>query len=192
MKTVTFLALLLVTQFAQAQSSSSAKTELVARILALQQPAIEQTAQALVERPAAMLQQQAGLALQTRVAPEKREAVAKLVQQDLSRYVDEMGPVVRQQAVKLAPSTIGTLLESRFTEDELRQLIAIIESPVNRKYQQMGGELQNALGQALVNQTQATVQPKVKALEQSVSKHLGLSSSPSTKTSEPPAKSPKK
>lgn len=200
MKKLTLLGLLLAATFAQAQTSaptasqstSASKKELIARILVLQQPGIEQTAQAMVERPAAMLQQQAGLALQTRVAPEKREAVAKLVQQDLTKYVDEMGPVVRQQAVKLAPTTIGTLLDSKFTEDELKQLIAIIESPVNRKYQQMGGELQATLGQALVNQTQATVQPKVKALEQSIAKHLGLTVAPAGKASEPAAKSPKK
>ncbi len=196
MKKLPLLGLLLAATLAQAQAptqpSSPAKKELIARILVLQQPGIEQTAQALVERPAAMLQQQAGMALQTRVAPEKREAVAKLVQQDLTKYVDEVGPLVRQQAVKLAPSTIGALLDSKFTEDELKQLIAIIESPVNRKYQQIGGELQAALGQALITQTQATVQPKVKALEQSIAKHLGLPTAPAGKASEPATKSPKK
>ena len=126
MKKYTLLALLLASTMVYAQSSP-AKKDLVAKILVLQQPAIEQTAQALVERPAMQLHQQAGLALQSRVAPEKREAAAKLVQEDLKKYVDEVGPQVRQQAVKLAPSTIGALLEEKFTEDELKQLIAIIE-----------------------------------------------------------------
>lgn len=196
MKKLALLGLLLAATFAQAQAptppSSPAKKELVARILTLQQPGIEQTAQALVERPALMLQQQAGVALQTRVPPDKREAAAKQVQEDLKKYVDEVGPQVRQQAVKLAPSTIGALLESKFTEDELKQLIAIIESPVNRKYQQMGGEMQNALTQKLVAQTQAMVEPKVKTLEQSIAKHLGLPTAPAGKVSEPAAKSPKK
>ncbi len=196
MKKFPLLGLLLAATFAQAQAptppSSAAKKELVARILTLQQPGIEQTAQALVERPALMLQQQAGVALQTRVPPDKREAAAKQVQEDIKKYVDEVGPQVRQQAVKLAPSTIGALLESKFTEDELKQLIAIIESPVNRKYQQMGGEMQNALTQKLVAQTQAMVEPKVKTLEQSIAKHLGLPTPPAGKVSEPAAKSPKK
>ncbi|MFO1262558.1 MAG: hypothetical protein U1E84_04335 [Rhodoferax sp.] len=196
MKKFPLLGLLLAATFAQAQAptppSSAAKKELVARILTLQQPGIEQTAQALVERPALMLQQQAGVALQTRVPPDKREAAAKQVQEDIKKYVDEVGPQVRQQAVKLAPSTIGALLESKFTEDELKQLIAIIESPVNRKYQQMGGEMQNALTQKLVAQTQAMVEPKVKTLEQSIAKHLGLPTAPAGKVSEPAAKSPKK
>jgi hypothetical protein len=191
MKKLSLLVLMLLATAAQAQTSAS-KKELIARILVLQQPAIEQTAQTLVERPAAQLQQQAGIAMQTRVAPEKREAMAKLIQDDLKKYVDEAAPLVRQQAVKLAPSTIGALLEEKFTEEELKQLIAIIESPVNRKYAQMGGEFQKALGEKLVAQTQPIVEPKVKALEQAVIKHLGLPPVAASKASESVVKVPKK
>jgi hypothetical protein len=191
MKKIVTLALLLLATASHAQSSTS-KKDLVARILVLQQPAIEQTAQMLVERPALQLQQQAGVALQTRVAPEKREAVAKQVQQDLKQYVDEVSPLVRQQAVKLAPSTIGTLLDDRFTEEELKQLIAIIESPLNRRYMQMGGEFQKALGEKLVSQTQSLVMPKVSALEQVIAKDLGLPPPAAAKVSEPAAKPAKK
>ena len=191
MKKLTLVALLILSSVAHAQSTS-AKKELVARVLVLQQPAIEQTAQALVERPAMQMQQQAVLALQTRVAPEKRDAVAKNIQADLKKYVEEVGPGVRQQAVKLSASTIGTLLEEKFTEDELKQLIAIIESPVNKKFTQMGGEFQKALGEKLVAQTQGTVGPKVRALEQSIAGHLGLPAAPAAKASETTPKTPKK
>ena len=191
MKKYTLLALLLASTLVYAQPSPT-KKDLVAKILVLQQPAIEQTAQALVERPAMQLYQQAGLALQSRVAPEKREAAGKQVQDDLKKYVDDVGPQVRQQAVKLAPSTIGTLLEERFTEEELKQLIAIIESPVNRKFTQMGGEFQKALGEKLVLQSKSVVEPKVRALEQAIVKHLGLPPAPEAKASEAPAKPPKK
>ncbi|HPW29972.1 MAG TPA: hypothetical protein PLL01_11335 [Rhodoferax sp.] len=191
MKKISLLALMLLATVAQAQTSAS-KKELVARILVLQQPAIEQTAQTLVERPAAQLQQQAGLAMQTRVPPEKREAMAKLIQDDLKKYVEETAPQVRQQAVKLAPTTIGVLLEEKFTEEELKQLIAIIESPVNRKYAQMGGEFQKSLGEKLVAQTQPIVEPKVKALEQAVIKHLGLPPVSAAKSPESVVKVPKK
>ena len=210
MKKLTVFALFVTAGIAQAQTttpatatpastpaavlaSTPAKKELVARVLVLQQGAIEQTAQAIVERPAVQLQQQAGMALQTRVAPDKREAAAKNVQADLKKYVDEVGPLVRQQAVKLAPSTVGALLEEKFTEAELKELIGIIESPVNRKFTQMGAELQKALGEKLVAQTQATVAPKVKALEQAIVAHLGLPAAPpAAKASEPSAKASKK
>lgn len=171
--------------------TSSTKSDLVAKVLTLQQTAIEQTAQALAERPALQMMQQAGAALQTQVAPEKREAVAKEIQADLKKYVDEVGPLVRQKAVKLAPSTVGALLDQRFSEDELKQLIAIIESPVNRKFLQMGGELQKALADKLIAETQASVEPKVKALEQAMVKHLGLPATPAAKA-EPASKAAKK
>ena len=99
---------------------------------------------------------------------------------------------MRAQAVKLAPSTVGALLDEKFTEEELKQLIAIIESPVNKKFAQMGGEFQKSLGEKLVAQTQASVTPKVKALEQSIAGHLGLPTTPASKASEPSAKAPKK
>lgn len=174
-----------------AQTTSSKKGELVAKMLTLQQAAIEQTAQVLVERPALQMMQQAGVALQTQVAPEKREAVAKEIQADIKKYADETGLLVRQQAVKLAPSTIGVLMEQRFTEEELTQLIAILESPVNRKYQQMGGDLQKVLAEKLITETKAVVEPKVRALEQAVVKRLGLPPTAAVKA-EPGAKSPKK
>lgn len=174
-----------------AQATSGKKSELVAKVLTLQQTAIEQTAQVLVERPALQMMQQVSMALQTRVPPEKRDAVAKEIQADLKKYVDEAGPLVRQQAVKLAPSTIGALIEQRFTEEELKQLIAILESPVNRKYQQMGGDLQKALAEKLVNETKAVVEPKFKSLEQAVVKHLGLPP-PAAAQAVPGAKAPAK
>lgn len=193
MKRLVIVALLVVATGVQAQAAPT-KKELVAKVLLLQQPAIEQAAQALAERPAAQLMQQAGLALQSRVAEDKREATAKEIQADVKKYVDEVVPLVRDRAVKLAPTTIGTLLEEKFSEDELKQLIAIIESPVNRKFLQLGGEMQKALLDKLVAETQGAVEPKVKALELSIGKRLGLPApaAAASKTSKAPAKAASK
>ena len=154
------------------QAQTTAKKELVAKVLLLQQPAIEQAAQALAERPALQMLQQAGMALQQQVPADKREAVAKEIQAEAKKYADEAVPLVRERAIKLAPSTIGALLEEKFSEDELKQLIAIIESPVNRKFLQLGIEMQNVLIDKLVAETQAVIEPKVRALEQAIGKRL--------------------
>jgi hypothetical protein len=191
LKKLCLAGLMLVCGAVGAQTTGSKKGELVAKMLTLQQAAIEQTAQMLVERPALQMMQQASVALQTKVAAEKREEVANEIQADIKKYADETGPLVRQQAVKLAPSTIGVLMEQRFTEEELTQLIAILESPVNRKYQQMGGDLQKVLAEKLITETKATVEPKVKALEQSLVKRLGLPP-PTSASAASSAKTPKK
>src|SRR3954453_231713 len=97
---------------------SPAKKALVAKVLALQQPGIEAMARQMTEQPVVPMLQQAGAVIQQRVPPERRDAVAKDIQADARKYVDETTPLVRAAAVKLAPTTIGVLLEERFTEDE--------------------------------------------------------------------------
>jgi len=155
-------------------ATSPAKKELIARLLKLQQPGIEAMARNLAEQPAAQLLNQAGLAMQARVAPEKREAMAKEISADVKKYADEAVPLVRDRAVQLAPSTVGKLLEERLTEDELKQIVTMLESPVYAKYMQLSGDMQKALLEKLVAQTRPTIEPKLKALEASLGKRLGL------------------
>jgi uncharacterized protein len=167
------LAVLLPLQAAQAEPSA-AKNELIVKIVQLQRNAIEGVGAVLAQRPAEMLFQSAGVALQTRVPPEKREAIAKDIQADIKKYMDDTVPMLRERAVKVAPGALGAVLDEKFSEDELRQLIAIMESPVNRKYTQMSGELQKALGDKLVTDSRAVMDPKIKALEQTIGKRLGV------------------
>jgi uncharacterized protein len=128
-KAVITLSFLLAAVAVQAQTSP-AKKELVGRILKSQQPGIEGMARNLVEQPAAELMGNAASALPGRVAKEKQDAVAKEIQSDVQKYLDEAIPLVQGRAIKLAPTTIGLLLEEKFTEDELKQVVSIIESPV--------------------------------------------------------------
>jgi hypothetical protein len=118
--------------------------------------------------------QRAGPLLQQRIPPDQRQAVAKDIQADVKKYVDETVPIVRERAGALAPSTIGVLLDERFTEDELKQLIAIIESPVNRKFQSFGGEMQKGLTEKLVAETKPIIEPKIRALDRAVAGRLGI------------------
>lgn len=157
-----------------AAATSPAKKELVQKVLGHQQAGVEVLARQLVEAPAARLLQQAGPALQQRVAADKREAVAQEIQADVKKYIDESLPIVRDRALKLAPTTIGPLLEEKFTEDELKQIVAVLESPAWRKFNQLGSEMQRALGEKLVAETRGSIEPKMQALQQSVSKRLGV------------------
>lgn len=153
-------------------ASSAAKKELAARIVKLQQPGIDNLAKQLVEQPAMQMLQQAGIAIQQRVAADRRQAVATDIQADARKYAEEMGPIARDKATKLAPGILQPILEEKFTEDELKQLIAIIESPVNRKYQALGPEMQRALGQKLVEDMKPAIEPKLRALNQSIGARL--------------------
>lgn len=172
-KSLLILAIAAACTSVQAQSTP-AKKELVARILKIQQPAIENMARTLVQEPLLPLMDSADGALQQRVAPEKREAVAKAIQADARKYVDETVPLVRDRAIKIAPTTVGPVLEEKFTEDELKQIIAMLESPVLAKFQQAGGELQRLLIEKVVAETRSQVETKFRALEEATAKRLGV------------------
>ena len=170
-----------------AAPSSPAKKEQVQRVLKLQQPGIENMAQQLAEEPVAQLAPQANAALQSKVPPEKREAVAKEIQADIKKYLDEAVPLVRDRAAKLAPEVIGPILEQRFTEDELKQLANWLESPVVKKYQQMVPEIQKSLVQKLAAEVRPTIEPKARAMQQAMAQHLGVQPAQAAQPANKPA-----
>lgn len=159
----------------QAQTPASpAKKELVARILKVQQPSIEGMARMLAEQPAGEILDAAGTAIGVRVPKDKQEAVAKDIKADVQAYLDDAVPIVQKRAIAIAPSTAGAVLEEKFTEDELRQIIGILESPAFAKFGQVSGEMQKALGERLIADTRSTIEPKVKALDAKVGQRLGV------------------
>jgi hypothetical protein len=155
-----------------AQAQAETKKDLVQKLIVLQQPGIEAAGKQLAEQPAAAMMQRAAIAMQAGVPADKREAVAREIQSDVKKYADETVPMLRKRAVDLAPATLGPLFEQHFNDDELKQLVAILESPVYRKYQQLGSEMQRALAEKLVADTRPTVEPKLRALEQQIAQRL--------------------
>ena len=94
------------------------------------------------------------------------------IEADLRKFFEETGPLVRDRAVKLGPGTIGPMLEDRFSEDELRQIVAMLESPLNRRFQQTFPEMQRALAEKLVAEMRGDIETRARALEQTVGKRL--------------------
>jgi hypothetical protein len=168
-------------------AANPAKKELVAKVLQLQQPGFEMMSRALLQRSVAPLIQGAGQQLQQMPA-DKREAAAKALDAEFKKFFDESTPLVRERVLKLAPSTVGALLEERFNEDELKQIIGWLESPVFKKYGQLGGEMEKALAEKLVGDIRPTLEPKAKALEQSVMKQLGITPKPAASAPAPAKK----
>jgi hypothetical protein len=172
---------------APAAPSSPAKKALVQRILTLQQGEIEALARNVVERPAAQMMQEAGLAIQQQIPPERREATGRAIEAEVKKYVDEAYPPVRDRAVKLAPSTIGAVLEAKMSEDELRTLLAWLDSPTNKKYQQIAVDMRTSFFQKLLADMPALLDPKLQALNGRIRVILGLPAVPSAMPA-PPAR----
>lgn len=165
------------TALALGAHAADTKKELVQRLLQLQQPAVEGLARNLASQPANQMMAEAARVL-PQVPEAKRQQAAKSIEAEVKKYMDETTPLIRDRAVKLLPSTLGVALEQKMTEDELRQVVAWLESPAYRKYQEVLPEVQQSLLQKLVDETKPVVDPKIRQLQAAMRKHLGLPDAP--------------
>jgi uncharacterized protein len=149
------------------------KAALVKQFLDLQRPGVEALARALVQQASDPIAQAGSGYLQTQVPAEKREAAAKAADAELKKYFDDAYPIVRDKAVQAAPVTLGPILEQNFNEEELRQLVSWISSPLAKKYQDLNPQMQTALTKKVVEDTRASIEPKIRTLDANVAKALG-------------------
>jgi uncharacterized protein len=173
-------AVLLVTALALTLSvpvQAQTKKELAAKLVQLQQQGIENVGRAIAGRTSQQVLQIAGQALQ-RVPPDKREAVGREVQADVKKFHDEVEPLLRKRAIELAASTLSAQYEERFSEEELKQVVTWLESPTSRKFAQFDADQGNALADRVMADTRPTIEPKLKALEASIGKRLGVTPPP--------------
>lgn len=157
---------------------SAAKKALVAKVLQLQQAGAEAFARNIVQQNTLQVLQAARTAVQQRVAADRRDAVWADIQADARKFADESFPILRDTAVKLLPSTLGPLIQERFSEDELKQLLQLLEAPVGRKFAAMNGEMLRSLGDKLISESRPSVEPKMLAFQQSVAARLQPPPSP--------------
>jgi len=172
--------------------ASPAKKELAARLVVLQQSNMEQLSRNLAEQPARQLLSAAEPILRNQVPADKREAVAKQLQEDARKYVDEVTPIVRKRALELAKIQMQPAFEEKYSEEELRQLVNFFESPVFKKLQQIQPQMDQALGRALVDSVKDTIEPKARALQATMAKTLGVeppagAGAPAPTSAQPPA-----
>ena len=163
----TLLALIAAASAATAQQAAPAdKQKLVQQVLALWH--IEDAAIVMVQRPAADALQQARIALQGRVSAAKQDATLHDIATDLQKYIDEATPIARDNALRLKVPTVGPLLAQNFSDEELRQLIALLESPVKKKFEQMVPQFERAFGEKIAAESRASIDPKLQAMTQAI------------------------
>jgi hypothetical protein len=174
-------------------TASPAKKELVKKALQLQQAGIESVGAGLANQTANQVMQMTAPAI-GRVPEDKRKALVADLQTDVRKFQNDITPILRTSAAKWAPTTLGTALEETFSEEDLKVLIAWLESPVSRKYQQLSSDALQALNQKIVTETRPQVEPKLKALEQAMVAKLSAASgaAPAAPSSSTPPPAPRK
>jgi uncharacterized protein len=153
-----------------------AKQELVQRVLQLWQ--IDVLAQSMLQEPVTDAVGQARAVIQGRVPTERRDATMRDVATEAKKFLEENGPVVRASAQKLIPSTVAPMLAEKFSEDELRQIIAMLESPVKKRFEELVPEMQKALGEKLAAESRPVIDPKLDDFRQRISARLRTAITP--------------
>lgn len=172
---------------ASANAQAQTKKELAATLLQLQQSGIENIGLQIATQTSQRFLQAASQVI-PRMAADKRDAAAKDVQAEVKKFYDDVEPLLRKRATELAPSTLMPLYEERFSEDELKQVIAWLESPVSKKLQQLDGELGSLLAQKVMSDTRGAIEPRLKTLETNLAKRLGISATPASGAASGPKK----
>ena len=169
-KLATMIAALAIGSSVQAAQVPAAKQELVTRVLQLWHP--ETIGESMLQQPVGDAVQQARAVLQGRVSPEKRDAAMKDIMGDARQFMEDNRAATQARAQKIVGTTVAPMLAERFTEDELRQIIAILESPVKKKFEAMVPELQKKLGEGVAADTRAVIDPKLQELQQRIGMRL--------------------
>ncbi len=153
-------------------SAHADKKEVVQKILSSQQGALDNMARGMTEQFAGQLIGQTQQIIVRAVPEDKRDATAKQANAELTKYLETTVPVVRTSINKLAPTTIGTIYEDKFTEDELKQLHAMLDSPVLKRYQEIQPLMASSLAQKVQADVANDVKPKLQTLAASLEKIL--------------------
>lgn len=144
------------------------KKELVQKIMTIQQSSLENTARGLTENPARQLVAAAQQVIVQAVPEDKREATAKQVDAEIKKYLDAATPIVRASTLKQSQTAVAPMIEEKFTEDELKQLASMLESPVLKKYQALLPEMSKALVDKAVADARPQVDPKLQAAQEAI------------------------
>jgi hypothetical protein len=155
---------------------ADAKRDLVQRLPLAQKAELEGLATSLIQSPARQLVGQLVQPAMSLVPEDKREQTGKQVDAEIQKFLDTSTPAIKNSAAKVGPAAIGSVLEDKLTEDELKQLVTMLESPIIKKYQAALPEIQKTLVEKISADARPQVEPKLQALQDSVRKILDTAS----------------
>jgi uncharacterized protein len=146
------------------------KQAAVQRVLA--KMSMESVALAMLQKPIADALAQARVVAQSRVPAEQREAVLKDINASATQTFESEAPLVRASARQAVETAVAPLLAERFSADELRQLAAILESPVLAKFEALTPAMKKTVGDSVARSNQAQVNAALTELQNKIGLRL--------------------
>lgn len=172
-------AVLALTSVAHAQAAAASapagidaeKQKLIDRILAVWHP--ENNMVLLAQRPAAEIMDKTRMVVQQAHLPaDKADKTIKDIAGDVHKYVEAASPIALASAKKNIPLTISPVLAQNFSVDELRQLVALLESPINARFEKLAPQMERSLGEKVTAEAAPEINKQINVMTQAVSAKL--------------------
>jgi uncharacterized protein len=129
----------------------------------------------VVQRQGLDAMQQSNIALTTaHVTAERKEKTMKEIGSDVQKYIDTTMPVAVASAKKHTNPAVGPILAQNFTADELRQIAALLESPLKQKFEKLIPQMETAVAQKVQAEITPQVNQNVKTLTEAVGTKLRI------------------
>lgn len=107
------------------------------------------------------------------VPPARQKEIRDKLDVELKKFADTTRKAIEGQTAKAADAALVPILMEKLSEDEMKTIIAYLESPAASKFQALGSDATNAWAQKVIDATRAPVENAAKVFDTAASKIVG-------------------
>lgn len=111
------------------------------------------------------------------VPPAKQKDVRDKLDVELKKFAESTFKTVEAQTAKSAEAALVPIFMEKLSEDELKTIIAYLESPVSAKFQSLGPDATNAWAKRVVDATKTSVESGIKTFDSAATRIVNSASS---------------
>lgn len=112
------------------------------------------------------------------VPPARQKDVRDKLDVELKKFADNTHKAIEAQVGKAAETALVPLFMDKLSEDEMKTIIAYMESPAALKFQSLSADAGTAWAQKVIDATRATVETNVKSFDAAATKIVGVPATP--------------
>jgi uncharacterized protein len=159
--------------FGHLHAQTDAKRDLAVKVANLQKgPEMERMLQQLTRASSEQLV--AVWAPRVQGMPEaKRKSASDSLNAELKKFEQEALKIFTSRADKLSGEALASSYAEKFSEEELKQLVVMLDAPVFKKYQTLAPELGGAFVQKLIDNARPDLEARAKIFDSAAAKVLG-------------------
>ena len=109
------------------------------------------------------------------VPPAKQKEVRDKLDVELKKFADSTHKTVEAQVGKAGEAALVPIFMEKLTEDEMKTIIAYLESPVSTKFQALGPEATNAWAKRVIDATRSSVEAGAKNFDTAANRIVSAS-----------------